>query len=260
MMVPIEVVVRASATWTRDAPPDEAPFAEGLSFHPAPDPPRPPAIDPGTWRRLSRLGRLAAVVAVPVLATSPVDLEALFVVFGTGIGEFSSSIAFLRSLHQKGTAGASPLAFQTSVHNAAPGQLAIALGLRGPMETVCAGEATAGHALLRAALHVAAGGGPALVLLADDLGPDVQVGLRYAGVPAAYSEGAAAFLLGASGGGTPLRITRSPPGSRPADHPVEVASLGVFPVMPGVALAARMAAGGAGAVELGDGIHTMMGA
>ncbi len=167
---------------------------DGPSFHPAPDPERPDGVAAGPWRRMSRVARLAVAVAAPLVVhrTDRVDL-ALF--WGTGVGEFSSTAAFLRTLFQKGPAGASPLLFQNAVHNAPAGHLSIALGLKGPSETLCAGPLTALRTLERALTWVAVHRLPALVVVGDDLGPDVRQGYTFADVRAPMSEGAAAFLL-----------------------------------------------------------------
>lgn len=158
-------------------------------FYPAPDPQRPDIVAPNAWRRMSRVARFAATVAAP-LATPEV---ALF--FGTACGEYGSSVQFLRTLFQKGAAGASPLLFQNSVHNAPAGHLSIALGLRGPSETLCAGPDTVARTLERAEAWVAVHGRAALVVCADDLGAEVQQGWRYTGLVAAFSEGAAAIRI-----------------------------------------------------------------
>jgi len=168
------------------------------------DIPRPSRVEAGGWRRFSRLSRLGACALSPVLecaverstsAGLEFDLDEVALFFGTGIGEFSSSHSFLKSLFTKGPAMASPLAFQNSVHNAAPGHLSMAFGLRGPSETLCAGPSTVLRTLERAMVHVLANDQPALVLLVDDLGVDSELGWRLAGVTAPLAEGAAAFLI-----------------------------------------------------------------
>ncbi len=159
--------------------------------------PRPIAVDAGVWRRFSRLARLSALALAPVLASGPsVDTNEIPLFFGTGLGEYSSTVQFLRSLALRGPDGASPLAFQNSVHNAAAGNLSIAFGLRGPSETLCAGDLTTLRTFERAIACVAASGLPALVVLADDVGADAAAGWRHGGVHAPLGEGAAAFLIG----------------------------------------------------------------
>ena len=176
--------------------------------------PRPAGLEPGVWRRFSRLSRLAAGVLSPLLdaAGGALDRAEAPLYFGTGLGEFSSTYTFLKSLIQRGPAGASPLAFQNSVHNAAAGHLSIAFGLTGPSETLCAGDHTTLRTFERAMAGVLATSAPALVVLADDLGDDAAAGWRLAAERqgwqgAVLAEGAAAFLIGPSGaGGAPLTL------------------------------------------------------
>lgn len=166
--------------------------------HLAPEPPRPDAVPAGTWRRMSRVARLAATVTAPLVPLLDPDRTALL--WGTMGGEFGSTAPFLRSLFQKGPAGASPLSFQNSVHNAPAGHLSIAFGLRGPSETLCAGPLTPLRLLERADAWLARRGGTVLIVAADDLGPDVRDGYTLAGVGGALGEGAAALLLTAGDG------------------------------------------------------------
>lgn len=168
------------------------------------DPVKPDAIEAGAWRRFSRLSRLSACALAPVVAAAPeacaaagfrYDPDAIALYFGTGVGEFLSSFAFLKSLFTRGPAMASPLAFQNSVHNAAPGHMSISFGLRGPSETLCAGQWTVVRTFERAMAAVLADGAPACVVLADDLGADSELGFRFAGVTGPLGEGATAFLI-----------------------------------------------------------------
>lgn len=241
----------ASATWSvagaSSSVADGGPAALSPGFHLAPDPVRPDAVNAGAWRRMSRVGRLAAVVTAPVLAGRD-DAESIPLFWGTSGGEFSSTAAFLRSLFTKGPALASPLSFQNSVHNAPAGHLSIAFGLRGPSETICAGPLTTLRTLERAMVWVQLRREPVLVVIADDLGPDVQTGLRLADPNGgnAWGEGAAAFLLGVAGGQRTLALSEGGDWSRSQRYPGEShaspsagvdLSLGLFPAVDAVALA-----------------------
>ena len=195
---------------------------------------RPASVEGGTWRRFSRLARLSAAVLAPLLdeavawdgangdrRRAPLDLQEIPLFFGTGLGEFSSTFQFLRSLTLRGAAGASPLAFQNSVHNAAAGHLSIAFGLRGPSETLCAGDLTTLRTFERAMAWMIASQAPALVVLGDDLGDDAVAGWRVAGHDWPLGEGAAAFLM------APLPAAEPPPPAsgdrrRPASGPMTV--------------------------------------
>ncbi|MDP2305983.1 MAG: beta-ketoacyl synthase chain length factor [Pseudomonadota bacterium] len=230
----------------------------GLSFHLAPEPPRPEAVAAGTWRRMSRVARIAAVCAAPILERRA-DRDELALFWGTGIGEFSSTAGFLRTLFTKGPLGASPLLFQNAVHNAPAGHLSIAFGLRGPSETICAGPQTSIRVLERALAWVTLYDRPALVLVADDLGPDVQQGYTFAEASAPMGEGGAALLLLPDGDGPELTWADAPPAEgdwqRRHAYPLEPpcsnspgpshdARLGLFPAVDLVALAACARTGG----------------
>lgn len=258
----MKAVVAAAHTWTlggADVAIDTLPdLPGGLSFHLAPDPPRPELVPVGTWRRMSRVARIAAACAAPVLerpgAPDRADL-ALF--WGTGIGEFASTAGFLRTLFSKGPAGASPLAFQNAVHNAPAGHLSIAFGLRGPSETLCAGPLTSFRALERALAWVTLYERPALLLVADDLGAEVQHGFTFAAAASPMGEGGAALLLLPEGDGPVLRWEDAPPRrddwqrryaypleAAPGVHgPAHDARYGLFPAVDLVAIAACVRAG-----------------
>lgn len=201
------------------------------------DVPRPAAVDPGAWRRFSRVARLAAAAAAPVIEAAPAACEARGVAFdrdgvplffGTGLGEYSSSYGFLKSLFQKGPAMASPLLFQNSVHNAAAGHLSIAFGLRGPSETLCAGALTTLRTFERALCWLAANGGCALVVLADDVNADSAEGWRLGGVSAAVGEGGAAFLLAAGAGGATIELRADLSGPHVEPGPIAAHDYGAF--------------------------------
>jgi hypothetical protein len=184
----------------------ELPAGESASFHAAPDPVRPARVDAGAWRRMSRLGRLVVAAAAPVLDVVTPDA----VCFGTLIAEYGPTAAFLDTLFTKGQAGASPLAFQSSVHNAPASHLSLAFGLRGPCDTVCAGPRTAFVALERALVRVTLHGEIVLLVVGDELGPAVRSGLAH--LPAPFGEGAAAILLGPlSGSGRAVALSSADP-------------------------------------------------
>lgn len=159
---------------------------------------RPASIDAGAWRRFSRVARLAAAAAAPVLEAADLDRDELPLFFGTGLGEYSSSYGFLKSLYTRGPAMASPLYFQNSVHNAAAGHVSIAFSLRGPSETLCAGALTTLRTFERALCWLEANGGHALVVLADDVTPESAAGWALGGIDIQPGEGGASFLLSAA--------------------------------------------------------------
>ncbi|MES2643211.1 MAG: beta-ketoacyl synthase chain length factor [Myxococcota bacterium] len=258
----MRAVIGGARTWSlggADVDPGALPeLPEGRSFHVAPDPQRPESLAAGTWRRMSRVARIAAACAAP-LVESRADRDTLALFWGTGIGEFSSTASFLRTHFTKGAAGASPLFFQNAVHNAAAGHLSIAFGLRGPSETLCAGPMTSIRTLERALVWVSLYERPALVLVADDLGPDVQQGYVFAGADAPMGEGGAALLLLPDGDGPELSWEDAPPAAgdwhrrfaypleaplSPPSGPAHDTRLGLFPAVDLVALAACVRTGG----------------
>lgn len=209
-------------------------------FHHAPEPTRPEAVDAGAWRRMSRLSRMAVDVGARVVGAAS-DRASIPLTWGTAYGEFSSTTAFLRTLHARGPAGASPLHFQNAVHNAPAGHLSIGLGLHGPSETLCAGEATAFRAVERAMVMLALGAPEVLVVVADELGPDVQTGLQLGLGPAPYGEGAAALVLSREVGLGRAAVAIGEGGG------VAVAAapgIGQFPAAPLVALVGALLGGG----------------
>jgi hypothetical protein len=96
------------------------------------------------------------------------------------------------------------------VHNAPAGHLSILFGLRGHSETLCAGPDTALLLLERAMVWVALHRKAALVVMGDEAGPDVQNGLRLAGVSGTLGEGAVALLLEPADDGRRLRLVPRP--------------------------------------------------
>ena len=181
----------------------------------AADPPRPAAIDAGTWRRMSRLARMVATVALPLVAGLE-GSERLGIVWGTAVGELVPTSRFLERLFTEGPQAASPLAFQNSVYNAPVGHLSIALNLPGPSETLAAGGATGLAALWRGAGMLATGEVDAVLVLAgDDISPTLQTSYRLVGETLPVGEAVAAVLL-RSDQGRSLRIL---PGRQPTDGP-----------------------------------------
>jgi hypothetical protein len=195
---------------------------------------------------MSRLSRMAVEVGSRVIEAAS-DPAAVPLTWGTAFGEFSSTAAFLRTLHGKGPAGASPLHFQNAVHNAPAGHVSIALGLRGPSETICAGEATAVRSIERAMVMLALGAPEVLVVVADELGPDVRTGLQLGLGPGPYGEGAAALVLSRE---LPLgrAVVELETGAEPGPAVAVAPGVGQFPAAPALALVAALLSGGGAVV------------
>ncbi len=230
---------------------------EGIASEPS----CPPGFPAAQWRRMSRLSRGAAVCVAALVARNPdVDWAGVPSVWGTSLGEVGASSTFLDRLHAEGPERASPLVFQGSVYNAAAGRLSVALGLRGPSETIAAGQATALAALARGVAWLARAE-RVLVFVGDERVAALQTALGRLGI--APGEGAVALLLGPGdalevrdglGGPRPWigRAARLPYESEappPVDLVVE-ATLGFSAVGP---LAALLALGQGTAVGADDG-------
>jgi len=149
---------------------------------------------------MSRLARFAALALDPLIPELG-DLSELPLYFGSMAGEYATGIAFLHTLFQKGPSGASPLAFQNSVHNAPAAHISMVYGMKGAVETISSGLSTPTAVLERAAVAVQVHRRPALVVCAEEYGPEVQKGLHLAELHGVFEEGACAMLLARGTGG-----------------------------------------------------------
>jgi 3-oxoacyl-[acyl-carrier-protein] synthase II len=175
-------------------------------------------LGPRNARPLDRLSQLAAAAAGLTLADAgwtdrdragtPVGL-----VLGTVFSGVRTICAFDRRALEAGAQYVSPLDFANTVLNAAAGQVAIWLGLRGPNVTVSAGAASGLQAIACAADLIASGAVDAAIAGgADERSPEAVAALRRAGVTRDEDEigEAAAFVLletkhGASARGAGIR-------------------------------------------------------
>ncbi len=108
---------------------------------------------PKERRRLDRLSQLAIAACRAALAHAGLagdDLAATGVVLGTGVGPMESNERFTGPVLDGGPKLANPGIFPNTVYNAAAGQVAMALGTKGPTSTL-----TSSHAAGAAALGVA---------------------------------------------------------------------------------------------------------
>jgi 3-oxoacyl-[acyl-carrier-protein] synthase-1 len=87
-------------------------------------------------------------------------------VFASAFGEMTTTLELLRLQAEKGES--SPLRFQSSVHNAAQGQLSIATGHQGFATSISAGTDTVAMALMEATGLVGDGHDEVLVLIAEE--------------------------------------------------------------------------------------------
>ncbi|MBL7253408.1 beta-ketoacyl-[acyl-carrier-protein] synthase family protein [Paractinoplanes lichenicola] len=106
-------------------------------------------------RRMDTISQLAIAVCRAALSSAGPDddaeaVAATGVVLGTGIGPMESSERFTAPVLAAGARSANPAVFPATVFNGAAGQVAMALGTKGPTSTL-----TSGHAAGAAALAVA---------------------------------------------------------------------------------------------------------
>jgi 3-oxoacyl-[acyl-carrier-protein] synthase II len=96
-------------------------------------------IPASSLRRMPRMTQMAIVAAKQALAEQPanwVDPTRVGVILGTGLGTLDETIGFMQGYIEGGPEAASPLLFPYSVMNAAAGQMAVELKLRGINSTV----------------------------------------------------------------------------------------------------------------------------
>lgn len=152
-------------------------------------------------KRMPRIDRMSMVVAKQAIERAGVPTETMGLVLGTGYGGLQATVDFLEGIAARGPAFGSPTAFHESVHHAASGQISIALKIKGPSLT-CSSRDIAGEAALKAGLDLIALGRleHVLVISADEVVPAFEVAFRAVGSKLLPAEGAAAVVLGRSGG------------------------------------------------------------
>jgi 3-oxoacyl-[acyl-carrier-protein] synthase II len=134
-----------------------------------------PHLLDGEARRLARASQLALVAARLALADAdlqPGQLAEAGLVLGSHWGDFHSSVTFALGFLDRGVLGLSPLVFPNTVMNAMGAQVAIAVGVRGPLLTLNEVDVAGDLAVARGAALIAAG--RASVVLAggtDELSP-----------------------------------------------------------------------------------------
>ena len=201
--------MRITATATRVSEAGEDRFAH------APEPSRPEGAPPGTWRRMSRLSRLALETSWGLVAHRE-DRKHMGLVWGTHFGELDPTTVLLDRMSERGLAAASPMHFQNSVYNAPAGHLSISLDLKGHSETVAAGGVTGLVALMRGLDLVSLGVcSSVLVVAGDTLGPALQRSLNLLKAQGPFGESVTALLLEPSGTGVPVQVLQGMPRELP---------------------------------------------
>jgi 3-oxoacyl-[acyl-carrier-protein] synthase II len=169
-------------------------------------------------RRMDNFTRMAVLASCLAVRDAGIDLDADFksgtgIVFGSALGPQGSSFSFLDGIIDSGDNCASSFLFTNSVHSTAAAQVALTLGIRGPMRTITAFAHTTGAAFASAQSWLASRAvNRVLVILAEEasavqryaasnfgaLGPisPLDKGCTY--VP---GEGSVAFMLEVGGQG-----------------------------------------------------------
>jgi 3-oxoacyl-[acyl-carrier-protein] synthase II len=106
-------------------------------------------------RRMDNFTRMAVLAACLAVRDAGIEADAKFksetgIVFGSALGPQGSSFSFLDGIMDGGDNCASSFLFTNSVHSTAAAQVALTLGIRGPMRTVTAFNQTAGAAFASA--------------------------------------------------------------------------------------------------------------
>lgn len=117
-------------------------------------------LQDGEARRLARASQLALVAARLALADAglqPGQLAETGLVLGSHWGDFRSSETFALGFLERGVLGLSPLVFPNTVMNAMAAQVAIAVGVRGPLLTLNEVDVAGELAVARGAALIAAG-------------------------------------------------------------------------------------------------------
>jgi 3-oxoacyl-[acyl-carrier-protein] synthase II len=133
------------------------------------------SLQDGEARRLARASQLAIVAARLALTDASLQAGQLWaagLVLGSHWGDFRSSESFALGFLRRGVLGLSPLVFPNTVMNVPAAQVAIGVGVRGPMLTLNDAGVAGDLAVARGAALVASG--RSSVVLAggsDDLSP-----------------------------------------------------------------------------------------
>lgn len=161
---------------------------------PGTDAPRAELLPPMLRRRTSLLTRMAAEVAAQAIGAAGLDRAHVTVIYGSVYGEIRTTIDLLEALLDP-VGPLSPTKFHNSVHNTAAGYVSIAAQNRGGNAAITAGRSTLAMGLLECAGLVAAGQGPALLVIAEESLPEPLAAGRV------YGPLAAAFALDLPGSG-----------------------------------------------------------
>ena len=112
-------------------------------------------MSPRSYRRMSRVSRMAVAASVDALTDSGINLdgidrERVAVIMGTAYGSSSTVDEFFRGRLREGPRGAHPFTFPETVPNAPASHIAIFHGITGPNSTFCQNEISAETAIMYA--------------------------------------------------------------------------------------------------------------
>jgi 3-oxoacyl-[acyl-carrier-protein] synthase II len=127
---------------------------------------RIPDFDPARWfgpkeaRRLDRFAQVAVAAADLALADAgelSADPARSGVIFGVGVGGFHTFVEQIQTFLEKGAKRVSPFFVPMIMGNAAPANISMRFGWRGPSEALVTACASGTHAIANAARLVASG-------------------------------------------------------------------------------------------------------
>lgn len=198
-------------------------------------------------RRLSLLTRMVCSVAEGAASQAKFDLGNTPTILASSLGELRTTEDLLDSMFEHG-GELSPIRFQYSVHNAALGVLSIHSGNQGFGTVISAGYDLLAMAFIEAGCFLAAQGGAALVIAAEDTwGPGFNqpdfdpLALAFA---VTYEKRADAVHLGSL---TDLRVVRDRP---PPHTPIVPLRLRDNPCAGGIGLIDSLLQGKSGPVRI----------
>ncbi|MCB9506409.1 MAG: beta-ketoacyl synthase chain length factor [Myxococcales bacterium] len=150
--------------------PDAPSLAAWTSGSATPAAPTGAIIEPRSRRRASPITKALADAFAEALAASGADPALVATVFGSAVGEVSTMVGLLDTMWCQGEL--SPMAFATSVHNAAAGVVSISTANRAYTTSIGADFDTPAAALIEALGLVATSGGVAIVTCGDEAVPE----------------------------------------------------------------------------------------
>lgn len=149
--------------------------------------PRAELLPPMLRRRTSLLTRMAAEVARQALVSAGLDQTTATMVYGSVYGEIRTTVDLLEQLLKPGEP-LSPTKFHNSVHNTAGGYVSITTGNRAGSSALAAGRSTLAMGLIECAALVAADGGDAVLVIAEEQLPEpLAAGRRWGPLAAAFA-------------------------------------------------------------------------